>query len=313
LREKIRLANEGRLHQLSSAVARAIGRACERGSRWPRGDETQHRPAHRIRHHYEVERELADRLRLADRNERALLYPLLYDELFEGVLDHPQLVLKEQPSRRARYVQRRLRALRRFLNPDAVYLEIGVGDAALASAVAPYVSKVYGIDVSKQILDKVDVAPNVELVLSDGVGLQLPDQSATVAFSDQVIEHLHPDDLHEHLESVHQALVPGGYYLFLTPNRLSGPHDVSRAFDETSTGLHMREYTNGDLQTLLLNAGFSSARRGFVSSRWVYLEYPLRLVTLLEVVVARLGGSGRWLARTRPVALALGCRVIAQR
>lgn len=265
-----------------------------------------------MRYHYEVERELADRLRFADRKERAQLYASLYDELFERVPDHPQLVLKEHPSGRARYVERRLRALRRFLDPDSVYLEIGVGDAALASAVAPYVAKVYGIDVSKEIVNNVKVAPNVQLVLTDGVSLPVPDQSAMVAFSDQVIEHLHPDDLREHLESVRRALVPGGHYLLVTPNRLSGPHDISRAFDETPTGFHMREYTNAELQALLLKAGFSSARQGFVSFRRVKLEYPIRLVTLLEFVLTRLGVRGRWLARTLPVRLVLGCRLIAQ-
>jgi SAM-dependent methyltransferase len=278
-----------------------------------RGEPALSRPAHRVRYHYEVERELADRLRGADREERARLYPLVYDELFERVHDHPQLVLRKELSSRSTPIGRRLRALSRFLTAEAVYLEVGVGDASLASAVAPHVAKVYGVDVSSEILRDARVPPNVELVLSDGVSLQMPEESATIAFSDQVIEHLHPDDVYEHFASVRRALVPGGHYVLLTPNRLSGPHDISRTFDEVATGLHMREYTNAELRVLLLEAGFSSVQRAFLSSRRLNVEYPLGLVTSMEVLLARLGAQGRWLARTRPLALALGCRLIARR
>jgi SAM-dependent methyltransferase len=278
-----------------------------------RGEPTRSRPAHRIRYHYGVERELADRLRAADRRDRAMLYPLVYDELFRRVRDHPQLVQREEPRGRQTQIERRLCALRRFLTPGAVYLELGVGDALLASAIAPRVAKVYGVDVSREILRDARVPPNVELLVTDGVSLPLPEGSASIAFSDQLIEHLHPDDVDEHFASVRRALVPGGHFVLLTPNRLSGPHDISRGFDEVATGFHLREYTNAELRTLLYAAGFSNARRAFVSSRRLSIEYPLWLVTALERVLARLGKRGRRLGRTRPLALALGCRIIARR
>jgi Methyltransferase domain len=43
-----------------------------------------------LRAHYEVERELAARLRAASRTERRTLYPAVYDELFRWVRTHPQ-------------------------------------------------------------------------------------------------------------------------------------------------------------------------------------------------------------------------------
>jgi hypothetical protein len=49
----------------------------------------------RLRHHYEVERELAEKLRNSTREQRAGLYKTLYDELFKMVPDHPRL--KEKP------------------------------------------------------------------------------------------------------------------------------------------------------------------------------------------------------------------------
>jgi SAM-dependent methyltransferase len=276
------------------------------------GELTRSRPLDRVRYHYDVERELADRLRRADREGRTRLYPLVYDELFSRVYDHPQVVQRDRLSGGPQ-IERRLRALSRFLTPDAIYLELGVGDASLASAVAPRVAKVYGVDVSKEILRDAHVPPNVELLLTDGVSLQVPQESASVAFSDQLIEHLHPDDIDEHFASVRRALVPGGHFVLLTPNRLSGPHDISRGFDEVATGFHLREYTNAELRTLLVRAGFSTVRRAFGTSQGLNIEYPLWPVTLLERVLLRLGSRGRHLARTRPIALALGCRIIAQR
>lgn len=271
------------------------------------------RPADHIREHYEIERKLADQLRRATREERMRLFPRVYDELFDRVPDHPQLTGKEEPSLRARQVKRRLRSLRRFLTPTTVYLELGVGDAALALAVASNVAKVYGIDVSKRIIDGVSRPANVELLLSDGLSVPVPERSVNVAFSDQLIEHLHPDDVLEQLADVRRALVPSGRYVLLTPNRLSGPHDISRGFDEAATGFHLREYTNEELRALLCRAGFSNVRRAFASSQRFHLEYPLGLVILLERLLRSLGRPGRRLARAAPVAFLLGCRVIAQR
>ena len=49
------------------------------------GSYTDARTTERIRAHYEVERELADRLRNAPREERRALYSLVYDELFRTI------------------------------------------------------------------------------------------------------------------------------------------------------------------------------------------------------------------------------------
>ena len=59
------------------------------------------RSPERLRLHYEVERELSDRLRAASAEERATLYGEVYDELFRRVEDHPQLVVKASGERLA--------------------------------------------------------------------------------------------------------------------------------------------------------------------------------------------------------------------
>jgi hypothetical protein len=50
-----------------------------------------------LRQHYEVERELAVRLRSATREQRRSLYGSLYNELYQRVPQHPQLRRKSSP------------------------------------------------------------------------------------------------------------------------------------------------------------------------------------------------------------------------
>ncbi len=48
------------------------------------------RSPEQIREHYEIEKELANRLRKASKPERRALYSALYDELYRRVPLHPQ-------------------------------------------------------------------------------------------------------------------------------------------------------------------------------------------------------------------------------
>ena len=38
------------------------------------------------------------------------------------------------------------------------------------------------------------------------------------------------------LANLYRALKPGAVYVCITPNRLSGPHDISLYFDSVATG-----------------------------------------------------------------------------
>src|SRR5262245_49565502 len=120
-----------------------------------------------LKEHYEVEKELADRLRHAPRGERAQLYGKVYDELFRRVPEHPQLTRKNVESERQIAIGERLPLLMRFLGPSSVFLEIGAGDGNLCRSVAPRVKKAFALDVSREILNE-SAAPNMEMVLSDG-------------------------------------------------------------------------------------------------------------------------------------------------
>ena len=213
-----------------------------------------------IEHHYRVELELAGRLRQAPRDERLSLYGSLYDELFRRVPNHPQLTRKVSEAERRAASNNKFALLSRFINRDTVFLEIGAGDCAFTLAVADRgARKCYALDVSREILSGVR-HPKIETVLSDGCSVPVPPGSITLAYSFQVMEHIHPDDAMEQLRNLFTALAPGGSYYCVTPSRLNGPHDVSKYFDTVARGFHLKEYTVTELDALFREVGFTKTR-----------------------------------------------------
>jgi SAM-dependent methyltransferase len=207
-----------------------------------------------IREQYGLEKKLAQRLRHAARHERPALYTEVYDELFQKLAHHPQRTRsRDRPG-----ITSQMRFLRPILTPQTRFLEIGAGDCALAAAVAPYVDSVCALEVSSEVTKGFEEPiSNLRVVHTRGTDIPLPDGSINLAYSYQVMEHLHPDDAFAQLREIGRVIAPGGAYLCITPNRLSGPHDISRFFDREATGLHLREYTVSELRKLFKQAGFS--------------------------------------------------------
>ena len=154
---------------------------------------------------------------------------------------------------------------------------------------------------------------NFQLAISDGCTIPVPDGSVDVAYSDQLMEHLHADDAVEQLGNIYRALAAGGVYVCLTPNRLTGPHDVSRYFDEVATGFHLREYTVGELTTLCRAVGFRKFKI-LAGGGGVHLPLPPVLVELIERFIGVLPATfGRTLARGLPLRLILGAKLVARK
>lgn len=253
-----------------------------------------------IRQHYEVERELADKLRNAPRTERAALYGKVYDELFKRVPTHPQHTRKHDPAERSVAVEERMSLLRQFLGPDSVFLEIGAGDGHLTRAAARHAKMSYGLDVSREMFDGKPAA-NMEMLLSDGCSIPLPPGSVTVAYSYQVMEHIHPDDALEQLRNIFTVLAPGGMYLCVTPNRLNGPHDVSQFFDLEARGFHLKEYTVTELDRLFRQVGFARTEP-FIGFRHRYVSVPIFVLRVIEGAMALMPGRfRRWLGNLRGI------------
>jgi len=250
------------------------------------------RSQERLRFHYEVERELSDRLRQAGREERAALYPQVYDELFQRVEDHPQLVLKQDPAERTERMRAEAALLGKHLKPGGSFLEIGAGDCALSLAMAPHAGRVYAIDVSAEIAETQQTPANFELLLTDGREIPVAPGSIDLAYSNQLMEHLHPDDAAEQLRNIAAALAPGGVYICETPNRLSGPHDISARFAEVPLGFHLCEYTTGELRSLFRAAGFRRVA-AFARMKRFAAELPAAPVVGIEHLLDRLPPAWR--------------------
>jgi SAM-dependent methyltransferase len=263
-----------------------------------------------IAEQYRVEVDLSNRLKRAPAAERARLYTEVYEELFRSVPNHPQLVRKSAGS--TENVSWQLGLLSRYLDRDTCLLEIGAGDLSFSVAVAPRTKKVVAVDVSAIISERDDLPPNVERRICDGMSLPVEAGTVDVAYSNQLIEHLHPDDAQEHVDNVFKALRPNGIYVCVTPNRLGGPWDISGNFVRVAAGLHIREYTGAELVSLFHNAGFAKFRF-HVGASGRYFALPLALVDVLESLLSRVPYAvARRLCRS-PLRGLLGVKLAARK
>ncbi|MBI5773089.1 MAG: class I SAM-dependent methyltransferase [Verrucomicrobia bacterium] len=260
----------------------------------PRGKEylkTDPRPFESIRRHYEVEKELAQRLLHSTRAERTRLFATLYGELFRRVPDHPRLTRRDTPERSRAAVAGRMALLRGQLSAEKTFLEFAPGDCRLAFEVCAHVRKVIGVDISDQSSAADRRPDNFELVVYDGYNLGVPDESVDVVFSYQFIEHLHPEDVMPHFEMARRVLRPGGVYVFSTPHAFSGPHDISSCFSDQPECFHFKEWTFTEMAALLRGAGFSQSRvfrRGRVREGWLVNQATLCLEDFFRLLPSRL-------------------------
>jgi SAM-dependent methyltransferase len=269
------------------------------------------RSKEQILEHYLVEKELAQRLKCASREERRGLYTEVYDELLKRVRHHPLLHASRTPEEIARAVDGELARLAPYISSNTVFMEIGAGGCNLSLALASRVRHVIAVDVSNEITAHVQPPANFQLVISDGTSIPVPRGSVDVAFSNQLMEHLHPEDAVEQLREIYTALAPGGTYLCFTPNSMSGPHDVSRGFDLVATCFHLHEYTVAELERLFRHVGFRNMR---VIPPRTNLLLPVAAAKLLEAIVGSLPGALRQsVACVRPVRDCLGIRVVARK
>lgn len=257
--------------------------------------------------HYKLEKKLAAQLRSASRTERLVLYSKLYDELYTKV---PSLKTNPRAVNEA-YLSATIRTLRPFLNKDATYLEIGAGNLATIRGISPLVKKAIAIDVSKEFATALGPIPkNCELIISDGISIPAPKNSVDIAYSTQLMEHLHPDDAIEQLRNVFATLKKGGRYVLETPHRFNGPHDISKYFDDEATCFHLHEYTNRELRDLFRKTGFSKVYN-LIGAKGYHLPCPtyalIALESLLNILPKKLRRS---LSKSLPIKILLGTKII---
>lgn len=270
-----------------------------------------HRTPHQIREHYEIAKELSDRLRNASKEERQYLYSFLYDEMLRRVPHHPRLTRKASPTETNRDVVAQMKFLKVFLKKGDTFLEVGAGDCALSFEVSKFVKQVFAIDVCDTIGKSAISPENFSLILSNGTNIPIPKNRVNIAYSHQLMEHLHPDDALDQLRNIYSVLAPGGLYICITPNRLKGPHDISKYFDEIATCFHLKEYINSELSSLFKDAGFSKIRV-YAGMKGKYMGFSVMLPILCEQLLYTSPSCFRRpIARSWPIKSLLGIKLVA--
>lgn len=144
--------------------------------------------------------------------------------------------------------------------PKRIY-EIGSGKAELVSYLAELGHTCKATEITHERGQKHGRdLPTLTWGVSDGVHLdRFEDRgSYDLVISNQVVEHLHPDDLIQHFKAVHSIFAEGGRYILSTPHAWYGPWDISKVFKcRRATGMHLKEYTYRELRAGLQAAGFA--------------------------------------------------------
>lgn len=201
------------------------------------------------------------------------MYGTVYAELLRRVPDHPRWTRLESEEAHRRNAASQMKLLREYLRPGCTLVEIAPGNGWLGYEAAGVAAQVIGVDISDQLDPNQPKPANYRHVVYDGYHLDIPDSIADVAFSYQFLEHLHPDDIGAHFRLVHRLLKPGGVYVFDTPHRYSGPHDISREFSDTLDCFHFQEWTHREMRRLLKKQGFANGwafRMGRTQRGWAF-------------------------------------------
>ncbi len=269
------------------------------------------RSPERLLAHYMLERELASRLRNSEARQRTQLYGDLYTELFARLPDHPQH--RTDPEKRQKNTENQAAFLRTQLKPNDVFVEIGCGDAALTRAIASNVAEAIAVDVTSSLIDKSVLPANVRFLKTSGTDIGLPENYAGIVYSNQLMEHLHPDDASAQLREIHRILKPGGRYICITPSRLTGPHDISAYFGYEPKGFHLLEYDHASLAAKFREAGFRSCQ-AHVTIKGRHISVPVTQASAMEKLFLALPRSIRLrLTQIGPVKTLAGVTLIGQK
>lgn len=120
---------------------------------------------------------------------------------------------------------------------------------------------------------------SIQFLEGDATSLRFPDSSFDAAYSNQMIEHLNPDDIVWHFQRIHRVLRTNGFYYFTTPNRYWGPFDISRVSGcRKAERMHLKEYSYDEICRMLADSGFQKSASPFVHP---YLCNKVRITPLL--------------------------------
>jgi len=207
--------------------------------------------------HWELEKHLTETLLISTPENRWEVFERCYTSLYSQVPWLNGIQIKEsEPDPQIKY-----RYWRDLLGHTPINIfEIGSGKGSLLSYLSTLGHNCTATEISKERGEKFNSSKfNLKWLTTDGVNLTnfTGNLRYQVVISNQVIEHLHPDDLLTHFNNVSTILTSGGSYIFTTPNSYFGPSDISKVFNFRSPqGMHLKEYTMRELKKILKSSGF---------------------------------------------------------
>ncbi|TKJ42536.1 SAM-dependent methyltransferase [candidate division LCP-89 bacterium B3_LCP] len=208
--------------------------------------------------HWELEKNLTEELLASDSENRWEVFDRCYTELYSQIEWLNRYVDKDDSRD---YEVRFSNWLHVIGEPPQKIYEVGSGKAGLISFLAQRGFECKATEVTiERGQSYADVIPNLHWGISDGIHLGEfePAGQYEVVISNQVIEHLHPDDVRKHFIGSYAILKKGGRYIFSVPHQCAGPADISSIFGcNEPRGMHLHEYTYGELANICKDAGFS--------------------------------------------------------
>src|SRR6185312_778073 len=139
------------------------------------------------------------------------------------------------------------------------------------------------------------------LKIFDGIDFDEANDSVDIIYSNQVFEHLHPEDALLHVQQYFKFLKKGGKVVIITPHCLTGPHDISRNYSNKPEGFHMKEYNYKELKNILLNVGFSHPKLYIGNKKYGYYFFPNSIFIFLEKIYNKVPLNTRYKLKNNPV------------
>lgn len=230
--------------------------------------------------HWELEKKLTSELLKSSPEERWSTFERCYTHLYSNLSWLNQCTEQDSSLKRSEEWKNVIGT------PPQLIYEIGSGKGKLISYLAKSGFICKGTEITKERGKKNLATSHINLSwgISDGIHLDTfePSKQYEAVISDQVIEHLHPDDLDAHLKSVYSILKKGGKYIISTPHQFTGPHDISKVFKHIEPkGMHLKEYTFKNLSDALSQSDFCQIHYAFTP---ILLKRFLRVLGFTETI-----------------------------
>jgi 2-polyprenyl-3-methyl-5-hydroxy-6-metoxy-1,4-benzoquinol methylase len=151
--------------------------------------------------------------------------------------------------------------------PPRTMLDVGCSTGTLVRALIAHGYDAYGIDISEDLVSKArELANNSfgqdfsgRFSVGNFLRHDFGDQTFDFIHSNDVLEHIHPDEAIDFLSKCRRLMRRSGVLWLITPNRLTGPGDATTLklpWGTPAIGLHLKEYTLAELSALLRQANF---------------------------------------------------------